>query len=83
MTIANLSKRLEKVEARRHVGQPTKIIANYPVEDEEARDALIHWRQWVAEGRASVKGAVLWLMQPPLTVEEWTARYRPQDDHLH
>ncbi|MDR7039844.1 hypothetical protein J2X36_004622 [Methylobacterium sp. BE186] len=83
MTIANLSKRLEKIEAARHIGQPIKIIANYPVGDEDARDALMNWRQWVADGRASVKGKVLWLMQPPLTVEEWTARYTPTDGHLH
>ncbi|GEP04803.1 hypothetical protein [Methylobacterium oxalidis] len=83
MTIANLSKPLEKIEAARHVGQPTKIIANYPVGDEEARDASVNWRQWVAEERASVKGKVLWLMQPPLTVEEWAARYTPQEGQVH
>lgn len=46
-----------------------------PVEDAEGRDALRDWRQWVQDGRASVKGAVLYLMQPSLTVEEWTAAH--------
>jgi hypothetical protein len=82
-TITSLLKRVERIEARRHIGDPTKIIANYPVEDSEARDALTNWRRWVADGRASVKGDVLWLMHPPLTVEEWVAAYTPRDEHLH
>ncbi|AWI88350.1 hypothetical protein C0214_08885 [Methylobacterium sp. DM1] len=75
MSLADLRRRLKRHEAGRHVGRPTKIVANYPVEDPEGRDALRNWRQWVQDGRASVKGDVLYLMQPPLTVEEWTAAH--------
>lgn len=82
-TIASLLKRVERIEAKQHVGAPTKIVANYPVEDDEATDALTNWRQRVADGRASVKGDVLWLMHPPLTVEEWVARYTLTGEKLH
>lgn len=75
MSLADLRRRLDRHEAARHTGGPTKLVANYPVEDEEAHDAVRNWRQWVHDGRASVKGSVLYLMQPPLTVEEWTGRH--------
>ncbi|MEE7456450.1 hypothetical protein MPAR168_15380 [Methylorubrum populi] len=75
MSLADLRRRLERHEATQHTGGPNKIVANYPVEDEEAADALRNWRQWVQDGRASVKGDVIYLMQPPLTVEEWTAAH--------
>ena len=39
------------------------------------QDVLANWRDWVADGRATVKGEVLWLMQPPLSVAEWIACY--------
>ncbi|CAO4183537.1 hypothetical protein [Methylorubrum aminovorans] len=75
MSLADLRRRLERHEAGRHVGQPTKIVANYPVEDAEGRDALHNWRQWVQDGRASVRGGIIYLMQPMPTVEEWAARH--------
>ncbi|WP_411904200.1 hypothetical protein [Methylorubrum thiocyanatum] len=75
MSLADLRRRLERHEAGRHVGQPTKIVANYPVEDAEGCDAIRNWRQWVQDGRASVKGDVLYLTQPLLTAEEWTATH--------
>ncbi|ACK86475.1 hypothetical protein [Methylorubrum extorquens] len=75
MSLADLRRRLERHETARHIGGPTNIVANYPVEDAEGRDAIHNWRQWVQDGRASVKGDVLYLMQPPLTVEEWTAAH--------
>jgi hypothetical protein len=78
-TMAALLKRVERIEAKQHVGAPLRIIANYPVGNAAARDALTNWRQWVADGRATVKGEVLWLMQPPLSVEEWIARYTPAE----
>lgn len=81
--IASLLKRVERIEAKQHVGAPTKILANYPVEGDEARDALTNWRAWVADGHASVKGDVLWLMHPPLTVKEWIATYSPREGHVH
>lgn len=81
MSLTDLRRRLERHEANRHTGSPTKIVANYPVEDAEGRDAIRHWRQWVRDGRASVKGDVLYLMQPPMTVEEWAVRYATETEY--
>ncbi|WP_342150416.1 hypothetical protein [Methylorubrum sp. SB2] len=75
ISLADLRRRLERHEAERHAGVPTKILASYPVEDEEAADAVRNCRQWVRDGRASVKGSVIYLMQPPITVEQWAVRY--------
>ncbi|CAO4149130.1 hypothetical protein [Methylorubrum aminovorans] len=75
MSLADLRCRLDRHEAARHVGAPTKIVANYPIEDAEGGDAIRNWRQWVQDGRASVKGDVLYLMQPTLTIQEWMAAH--------
>ncbi|KQQ39149.1 hypothetical protein ASF58_22930 [Methylobacterium sp. Leaf125] len=80
--IASLLKRVERIEAEQHVGAPVRIIANYPVGNAAVRDALTNWRQWVADGRATVKGEVLWLMQLPLSVEEWVLKYGPQYNNM-
>nr|WP_171015417.1 hypothetical protein [Methylobacterium sp. L1A1] len=45
MSLADLRRRLDRHEANRHTGAPTKIAANYPIEDEEAADAVRNWRQ--------------------------------------
>nr|WP_137831784.1 hypothetical protein [Methylobacterium sp. L1A1] len=75
MSLADLRRRLERHEANRHTGAPTKIVANYPIEDEEAADAVRNWRQWVQDGRASVGGGIIYLLHPMPTAEEWTERY--------
>lgn len=81
MSLADLRRRLERLEATQHTGAPTKIVANYPVEDEEAADALRNWRQWVKDGRASVGGSVIYLMHPMPTIAEWTARYATETEY--
>jgi hypothetical protein len=75
MSLADLRRRLERHEAGRHVEQPTKIVANCPVEDAKGRDANRNWWQWVQDGPAPVAGDVRYLMQPSLTAEEWTAAH--------
>lgn len=82
MSLADLRRRLDRHEAARHVGAPTKIVANYPVDDAEGRDAIRNWRQWVQDGRASVKGGVIFLIKPMPTVEEWAARFVLKEDYL-
>ncbi|QIJ74392.1 hypothetical protein GU700_07250 [Methylobacterium sp. NI91] len=81
MTLADLRRRLERHEANRHTGGPTKIVANYPVKDAEGRDAIRNWRQGVQDGRASVRGNVIYLMLPPMTVEEWAVRYATETEY--
>lgn len=78
-TMAALLKRSERIEAKQQVGSPVRIIANYPV---GVAAALTNLRDWVADGRATVKGEVLWLMQPPLSVEKWIAHYTPREGHI-
>ena len=52
MTIASLLKRLDRIEAKRHVGAPSKVLAFRPLEDGEAAAAVRDWPEWVADGRA-------------------------------
>jgi hypothetical protein len=70
MSLADLRRRLERHEATQHMGGSTKIVANYPIEDEEAANAVRNWRHWLQDGRASVKGDVIYLMQSPLRAKE-------------
>ncbi|MDR7040518.1 hypothetical protein J2X36_005301 [Methylobacterium sp. BE186] len=74
MTIANLSKRLEKIEARRPKGRITKLVnlAGHP--RGVVADAVTNWGQWVADGRANRTGDTLIIHAPKLTVEEWIAQ---------
>ncbi|GEP04840.1 hypothetical protein [Methylobacterium oxalidis] len=84
MTIANLSKRLEKIEAARHVGAPKGLVSFVPLTDEEEADAKRNWRQWVADGRAKLQWGCIVIPAPKLTVEEWvaeTTKYRGEPVH--
>ncbi|WP_407530128.1 hypothetical protein [Methylobacterium oryzisoli] len=81
MTVTSLLKRLDRIEAKHHVGAPTKIFADRPITDDEAQDALTNWREWVADGRAKLRGDVLLVVSPPMTVEEWEAAYCTRARH--
>jgi hypothetical protein len=83
VTVITLRKRLERIEASRHQGDPVRIMTNRPLQDGEAADALANWRDWVANGRANVAGNVLWIMDPPLTVAEWVVRFTAPNRRLH
>jgi hypothetical protein len=64
--------RLTKIEASRPGGKaPTALLSGYPISDELAREALVHWKELVADGRASADGNALYLMAPEVTKEEW------------
>jgi hypothetical protein len=64
--------RLAKIEASRPGGRaPTFLLSGYPISDELAHEALVHWRELVADGRASANGNALYLMAPEMTKEEW------------
>ncbi|MGH1571923.1 hypothetical protein ACRAWG_16045 [Methylobacterium sp. P31] len=82
-TSANLTKRLARIEARRHTGAPTVIFSDRPIGDPagdlEVADALANWPRWVAAGKAGVRSGVLYLTSPGMTDEAWAARYVTAD----
>ena len=43
--------------------------------DLEATDALANWERLLAEGEASVRNGVLYLISSKMTDAEWAARY--------
>lgn len=67
------------IEAGRRTGAPTAILSDHPIGDPagdlEIIDALANWERWVAEGRASVRNGVLYLVSPELTADKWAARF--------
>jgi hypothetical protein len=64
--------RLAKIEASRPGGRaPTFLLSGYPISDEVAREALVRWRELVADGCASANGEALYLMAAEVTKEEW------------
>jgi hypothetical protein len=75
----DLTKRLARIEAGRRTGALTVILSDRPIGDQagdlEAADALANWERWVAEGKASVRNGVLYLVGPEMTDEEWAAQF--------
>ena len=79
MRTTDLTKRLARIEAGRRTGAPTVILSDRPIGDPagdlEITDALANWEQWIAEGKASVRNGVLYLVSPMMTDAEWAARF--------
>lgn len=83
-TIASLVKRVERIEAKQHVGAPKGLVAFRSLTDEEAADAKLNWRQWVADGRAKLQWGCVVIPSSMLTTEEWiteTAHLRGEPVH--
>ncbi|MCJ2023012.1 hypothetical protein [Methylobacterium sp. J-067] len=79
MKLIDLERRLAHIEATRSVSAPTRILMDRalgdPAGDIEAADALANWRQWVEQGRATVRHSVLCLSRPAMTAGEWVAAH--------
>lgn len=77
MSLIDLERRLARLEAARYVGAPTALLTDAPIGDpagdREAADAVANWRQWVAQGCATVQRGVLCLARVEMTTEEWAA----------
>jgi hypothetical protein len=75
--VTSLTKRLDRIEARRGGDTITGLLnlAGFPAEI--AAEAVRDWRTWVADGRARRCGDTLVLRGPILTVEQWAARHAP------
>lgn len=75
MKLIDLERRLAHIEAARSITAPTRILTDRvigdPAGDLEAADALANWRQWVAQGRATVRHGVLCVTRPEMTAREW------------
>jgi hypothetical protein len=80
--VTSLTKRLDRIEARRGGDTITGLLnlAGYP--SEIAAEAVRDWRTWVADGRARRIGSTLVLRGPILTVEQWAARHAPHRGSL-
>lgn len=84
MSVHDLRRRLTRIEAGHHVGEPTAILSHRPLDPGEGADALAHWFDWVADDRAVLRGHILFIRSPkPLTVEEWEAWFAPDHERLH
>ena len=83
MKLIDLERRLAHVEAARSVTAPTRILTDRalgdPAGDLEATDALANWRQWVAQGRATVRHGVLCIDRPLMTTGEWAVAHATAD----
>lgn len=79
MSIIDLERRLARIEAGRGTGAATSILSDRPIGDPagdlEAADALANWRQWIAQGRTTIRNGVLCLHRPEMTAEEWAAAH--------
>lgn len=79
MSLIDLRRRLERLEATRRVTAPTRILTDRPIGDEGSEAAAVYglanWRALIAQGRASVMGDVLCLTSPEMTAEEWAAAH--------
>ena len=75
MSVIDLRRRLDRIEASNRTGAPTGILANRPFEDEEAPVMLANWQVLVAQGRASLSGNVLCILEPEMTLDEWAERH--------
>ena len=75
MRTTDLTKRLTRIEAGRRTGAPTVVLADRPMDDLEAADTLANWEHLVAEGEASVRNGVLYLIGPEMTDAEWATRF--------
>lgn len=76
MSLADLRRRLERIEAIHVVEAPMSIMADRPMDDEEGAVALRNWRRWTADGRATLHKGVLCISdQHEPTEAEWTTQY--------
>lgn len=76
MSVVDLRRRLDRIEAARHVGAPTRVMADSPITDDEADAALANWGILLAQGRATVLNGVLYLAGTGEKSEvEWAARH--------
>ena len=83
MSVHDLRRRLTRIEAGHHVGEPTAILSFRPLDPGEGDNALAHWREWVADDRATLRGHVLFIRSPkPLTVQEWETRFAQDHERL-
>ena len=82
MNTTNLTKRLDRIEARRGGDQITGLLNLAGLPLETAVDAIRNWRTWVSDGRAYRRGGTLVLRAPTLTVQEWAARHVPHQGSI-
>ena len=79
MSVVDFRRRLARIEAGRRTGAPTVILSDRPIGDPagelEITNALANWEQWIAEGKASVRNGVLYLVSPRITDAEWAAKF--------
>lgn len=83
MTTNAFRRRLDRIESSRSTGRITAIcnLGGYP--ESVAAEAVMDWRTWVTDGRATRSGHVLTLRAPVLTADEWTAVHEPRDRSFH
>lgn len=80
MRLTDLSRRLDRLEARRGTDRIASVVnlAGHP--PETVAQAVRDPRPWIADGRARRAGPTLYLLAPVLTVAEWSARYAPSHE---
>ena len=75
MSIVDIRHRLDRIETARGSTAPTRIMADRPMTAAETTVALANWPTWIADGRASVRNAILWITGPEMMMQAWEARH--------
>ncbi len=66
-----IERRMQKLESKHAVGEPKQMFSCIPLTTEIRDDVSQNWRQWVADGRASMAGETLINRAPRMTTEQW------------
>jgi hypothetical protein len=69
--------RLLKLERGAGPDEPTVVLPDRPMDENEAADLLGDWGSLVARGDVRRIGLALFVMSAPLTPEDWARRYAP------
>ena len=74
MKLADLERRLARLETTRRDGAPIAILSDRP-EGVGSEIRLSDWQSWVADGIGTIHQGVLCIAGPEITPDEWVARY--------
>ena len=69
--------RLLKLERGAGPDEPTVVLPDRPMDEDEAAVLLRDWRGLVAQDGARRVRPALFVMSAPLTPEDWARRYAP------
>ena len=77
MSIADVRRRLNRIEAGHREGAPHAVFTDRPDDETDPRPqpSLAEWQAWIADGLGTVRHGVLCVVGHELTPEEWADRH--------